>query len=261
MVISYHLNQQEERTQFPKPPFYDMRMALRLSIPDHEAMKPREIIVETTSCTGTHLALVEHDGRYFLECEGRQIAASHLGDAARTLVETLSRPFRPARQPRLIFLGLGLGHALRAVQEALPQEKSSFVVFPEASELAEWLQEHLPDNPLDDERIHLEDRSPFETLSKKYSDSQAIVADLDHLDALAPKEWLPTSPAVLSNFHEHLKNGGLLGLISTRSIPGLEKALRKVGFEVAVDLIPLSEKSKKHRTLYLARKGHYQRSH
>jgi hypothetical protein len=58
-----------------------------------------------------------------------------------------------------------------------------------------------------------------------------------------------------------LKYGGLLGLVSTRPVPGLEKELRKTGFEVATDLVPLSEKSKKNRTLYLARKGRYQRSH
>jgi hypothetical protein len=41
----------------------------------------------------------------------------------------------------------------------------------------------------------------------------------------------------------------------------LEKELRKLGFDVATDLAPFSEKSKKNRTLYLARKGHYQRAH
>lgn len=224
-------------------------------------MKPRQVVAETTACTGSPLTLVHHDGRHFLECEGRQVDASHLGSPAAQLVTTLSRPFRPARQPRLVFLGLGFGHALQAAREALPQEKASFVVLPEATALPAWLSEHLSADPLDDERIFLESLSPFELLPTELAGTQAIVGDLDHLDALAPKSWSITSPVILGNYHERLKHGGLLGLLSTRPVAGLEKELRKAGFEVATDLVLLSENSKKNRTLYLARKGSYQRSH
>lgn len=224
-------------------------------------MKPRHSIANTESCTGLALDLIEHDGRLFLECEGRQVDASHLGHAARKLIGIMTRPFRPARQPRIIFLGLGFGHALLEARESLPQERASFVVLPEAGELPGWLAEHLESQPLDDERILLENSSPFAPLSGKLSNSQGIIADLDHLEALAPKRWSILSSAVLTGFNERLKNGGLLGLISTRPIPGLEKELRKAGFDVATDLAPLSEKSKKNRTLYLAKKGQYQRSH
>ena len=39
--------------------------------------------------------------------------------------------------------------------------------------------------------------------------------------------------------------GGLLGLIANRPVTGLEKQLRKSGFEVTTDFAPSSEKSKK----------------
>ena len=224
-------------------------------------MKPRNTIAQTESCTRLSLDLMEHDGRMFLECEGRQVDAAHLGMAARQLVGILSRPFRPARQPRMIFLGLGFGHAVLEACTALPQEKASFVVLPEARDLPLWLDENLPSSPLADERIHIESSSPFDLLPSEYANSQCIVADLDHLEALAPKKWSILSPNILNGLSERLKSGGLLGLISTRPIAGLEKALRKMGFEVAIDLAPLSEKSKKIRTLYVAKKGHYQRTH
>lgn len=224
-------------------------------------MKPRNTVARTESCTQLTLDFIEHDGRYFLECEGRQVDGSSLGHAARKLVELMSRPFRPARQPRLLFLGLGMGHAIKAAREALPQEKASFVIFPESPEIARWLAVDLEEDPLDDPRVHLDPRDPFDPLPSDYAGSQGIFADLDHLDALAPKNWQITSPNVLGNFQDRLKNGGLLGLIATRPVAGLEKELRKAGFDVAIDLAPLSEKSKKNRTLYLARKGHYQRTH
>lgn len=224
-------------------------------------MKPRNTVAQTESCTQLTLDLIEHDGRYFLECEGRQVDGSHLGHAARQILTLMSRPFRPARQPRIVFLGLGFGHAVKTARESLPQEKASFVILPEAPVVPEWISKHLDEDPLDDERIHIDTLDPFSPLPAEYGGSQGIFADLDHLDALAPKDWSITSESVLNAFQERLKNGGLLGLISTRPVVGLEKALRKAGFDVVTDLSPLSEKSKKNRTLYLARKGHYQRSH
>lgn len=221
-------------------------------------MKPREIIAESTSSNGAQLNLIHHDGRYFLESEGRQVDASHLGYAAQQLVLMLSRPFRPARQPRLVFLGLGFGHTLQAARTALPQEKASFVILPEAPEIPDWLTNYLDNSLLDDERIQIETLSPFDPLPTKFAGTQGIIGDLDFLESLAPKRWSIFGPATLQNFQERLKSGGLLGLLSTRPVPGLEKEMRKAGFEVAVDSVPFSEKSRKNRTLYLARKGRYQ---
>ncbi|HBI31852.1 MAG TPA: hypothetical protein DDY45_07435 [Verrucomicrobiales bacterium] len=242
---------------------------LVISFPNNEktkartlsSMKPRIIVAQTTSCTHLNLDFIEHDGRFFLECEGRQVDGSQQGFATRKLIKLMSLPFRPARQPRIVILGLGLGHAVAAARESLPQEKASFVILPEAIELADLISKNLTIDPLDDERVHLDNLDPFTLLPAEYSASQGIFADLDHLEALSPKNWAITSPNVLGNFQERLKTGGLLGLIANRPVTGLEKQLRKSGFEVTTDLAPSSEKSKKNRTLYLARKGFYRSKH
>ncbi len=224
-------------------------------------MKPRKILASSPSSSGLTIDLVEHDSRFFLECEGRQLDAAHLSFPATQLITLLSRPFRPARQPRLIFLGLGFGHAIRTACEVLPQEKASFVVFPESTPLPGWLSQNLPEDPLDDPRVLIEDAPPLAPLSEELNNSQAIIADLDHLEAFAPKDWSFISDSNLFSYYERLKTGGLLGLISTRPLPDVEKALRKTGFELTSELVPISGKSKRNRTLYLARKGHYQRTH
>ena len=224
-------------------------------------MKPRNFIEQSQSCSQLTIDLIEHDGRYFLECSGSQIDASHLGYSNRKLVELVAKPFRSARQPRIVFLGLGFGHSIAAAQEALPQQKASFIILPESSELPDWISKHLPIDPLDDERVYFDHRSPLEPLSEEFSGIQAVLADLDHLNTLAPKDWSFTSGNFLAILNERLKHGGLLGLVMNRPDPALEKELRKTGFEVVSDLVPLSEKSKKNRTLYLARKGSYQRRH
>ncbi len=224
-------------------------------------MKPRKIVAQTNSCTELNLDFIEHDGRFFLECEGRQVDGSHQGFATSKLINLMCLPFRPARQPRIIILGLGLGHAVTAARESLPQEKASFVILPEAAELANLISTNLAIDPLDDERVHLDSLDPFTFLPAEYAASQGIFADLDQLEALSPKNWSITSPNVLGNFQERLKTGGLLGLIANRPLSGLEKQLRNSGFEVTTDFAPSSKKSKKTRTLYLARKGHYRSKH
>lgn len=224
-------------------------------------MKPRRTVAQANSCTQLKLDFIEHDGRFFLECEGRRVDGSHQGFATRKLIKLMSLPFRPARQPRIVILGLGFGHAVSEARKSLPQEKASFVILPEATELAGWISNNLTIDPLDDERVHLDNLDPFTPLPAEYAASQGIFADLDQLEALSPKNWSITSPEVLGNFQERLKAGGLLGFISDRPIMGLEKQLQKSGFEVTTDFAPSSQNSKKNRTLYLARKGRYQRNH
>ncbi|MDB4519076.1 hypothetical protein N9118_05930 [Akkermansiaceae bacterium] len=220
-------------------------------------MKPRNIVAQSQAYSRLTLDLIEHDGRHFLECEGRQVDAQHLGRPAHDLVQMICQPFRAAKQPRILFLGLGFGHGVAAARHYLPQEKADFVIFPEAKELPDWLQEHLEENPLDDERVHIETLSPFNPIPEKYSGSQAVVMDMDLLEGLSPSGYKPVHPVSLGNIHQMLKAGGFLGLIGTRLNPSLKKALQRGGFEVVHEFAPLSDKSKKNRTLYLARKGNY----
>ncbi len=222
-------------------------------------MKPRNTLAQTETRTGKPLELIEHDARFYLESAGTQVDAFHLGHPARELVGMLCRPFRPARKPRIIFLGLGFGHAVVEACSSLPQEKASFVILPESNELASLFSQHLPSDPLDDERVFLDsDHGPWEPIPADYSGSQAIIADLDHLQSMAPKNWTFNQLPILHNLFDTIKAGGLVGLIMSRPDPELEKNFRKCGFEIVTELVPVSEKSKKNRMLYLARKGHYQ---
>ncbi len=222
-------------------------------------MKPRITLAHTETYTGKSLELIEHDSRFYLESVGTQVDAAHLGYPCQELVSMLSRPFRPARKPRILFLGLGFGHGVQAACQALPQEKASFVIFPEAPDLAQLLNKHLPTDPLDDERCFLDlDHQPWNPIPPDYAGSQAIVADLDQLQAIAPQSWSINKLSVFHNFFDTIKVGGLVGLLMNRQNHELEKNLRKCGFEVITEMSPLSEKSKKNRTLCLARKGHYQ---
>ena len=224
-------------------------------------MKPRELLNSGDSNEGLELQLINHDGRIALECEGRQLSATNLGMAASELGRMASSPFRPAKQPKILFLGIGLGHVLQAARDALPQEKASFHVCLEAPALPEWIAQNMKSDPLDDERVVLCEGSPFDSIPQENAPYQAILADLDALEGLAPPKWLPNRVRWLRQLSDSVKAGGMLGFLRHRRDPDLEKNLRVVGCNPVYDYVGVSEKSKKNRIVYLARKGHYQRTH
>jgi spermidine synthase len=221
-------------------------------------MKPRITLAETALPDGGTLTLQEHDGRKSLLIHGQQIC----GPATRAAEEELARlacaPFRPARQPKLFFVGLGLGHALAAAAAELKQKRATFIVAEPLAALPEWHRLHLPDSPLLTEpRMLLENDCGPPALARLTGTLHAILL---HLDAS------PTGPRNrpwtddrrwLSAAYEALQPGGLLAIAGSRPTTGLSRQLQRSGFEVAEFSVPSAPGAKKPRMLpiWLARKG------
>ncbi len=221
-------------------------------------MKPRITLAETQLPDGNTLVLQEHDGRKFLLVHGQQIC----GPATRAAEEELARlacaPFRPARQPKVFFMGLGLGHAIAAVAKELPQKRATFIVAEPLAAIPAWHREHLPDSPLlTDARVVLEnDCSPASLIRQEGS----LHAILLHLDAspTGPRNrtWVDERRWV-SAAYEALQQGGLLAIAGSRHVANLTRRLQGSGFEVAEFTVPSSPNAKRPRFLpiWLARKG------
>lgn len=221
-------------------------------------MKPRITLAETELPDGNTLVLQEHDGRKFLLVHGQQIC----GPATRAAEEELARlacaPFRPARQPKIFFMGLGLGHAIAAVAKELPQKRATFIVAEPLAAIPAWHREHLPDSPLlTDARVLLEnDCSPASLIRQEGS----LHAILLHLDAspTGPRNrtWVDERRWVSAAF-EALQPGGLLAIAGSRHVATLTRRLQGSGFEVAEFTVPSSPNAKRPRFLpiWLARKG------
>ena len=221
-------------------------------------MKPRITLAEAKLPEGGSLALQEHDGRKFLLIHGQQIC----GPATRAAEEELARlacaPFRPARQPKLWFAGLGLGHSLAAASSELKQKKATFIVAEPLAALCDWHRQHLPDSP-----IHHESRLVFEDdcgPSALVRHAGSLHAILLHLDAS------PTGPSNrpwvddrrwLAAAYEALQPGGLLAIGGSRPLANLTRRLQRSGFEVAEFTVPASPNARKSRLLpiWLARKS------
>lgn len=221
-------------------------------------MKPRITLAETALPDGSILTLQEHDGRKSLLIHGQQIC----GPATRAAEEELARlacaPFRPARQPKLFFVGLGLGHALAAATAELKQKRGTFIVAEPLAALPEWHRQHLPASPLlTDPRVELENDCGPSALARHAGALHAILLHLDASPA-GPRNrpWVDERRWV-SAAYEALQAGGLLAIAGSRPVPNLTRNLQRSGFDVAEFTVPASPDAKKSRLLpiWLARKG------
>ncbi len=221
-------------------------------------MKPRITLAETALPDGSVLTLQEHDGRMSLNIRGQQICGPATRAAERELARLACAPFRPARQPKLWFAGLGLGHSLAAACSELKQKRGTFLVAEPLAALPAWHRAHIPDSPLlADERVVLEtDCSP----AALFRQAGTLHAILLHLDAS------PTSPdnkpwvddrRWLAAAHEALQPGGMLAIAGSRPVASLARRLHRAGFDVAQFGVPASPDARKARMLpvWLARKG------
>jgi spermidine synthase len=221
-------------------------------------MKPRHTLAETQLPDGTQLVLQEHDARHYLLVQGQQIAGPATQGAEEELARLACAPFRPARQPKIFLVGLGLGHALAGVAAALPQKRATFFVAEPLADLAIWHRTHLAASPLNsDPRFTLETDPGPSGLAQHAGTLHAIII---HLDASPTTErnrpWVDER-RWLAAAYESLQAGGLLAIAASRPVPTLTRRLQRSGFAVAEHLIPVAPNAKKTRLqpIWLARKG------
>ena len=222
-------------------------------------MKPRITLAETQLPDGGTLSLQEHDGRKSLLIHGQQICGPATRASEEELARLASAPFRPARQPKIWFVGLGLGHTLSAVAAELHQKRASFVVAEPLAALPEWHRQFLPESPLlTDGRFTIETDCGPSALARQAGMLHAILL---HLDASPTnpsnnRPWVDDRRWVAAAY-ESLQPGGLLAIASSRRVENLTRRLQRSGFEVAEFTVPASPDARKSRFLpiWLARKG------
>lgn len=221
-------------------------------------MKPRITLAETTLPDGSPLELQEHDGRRSLVVAGQQIA----GPATRVAEEECARlacaPFRPVRQPKILFAGLGLGQSLAAACLALLQKRASFFVAEPIEQVVEWQKTYFPDGALmKDPRVVVEGDASPASLNLHQGTLHAIIVHTE----IAP--YGPDGKSVIENrrwlgaAYDALQPGGLLAIAGSRPLPTIYRNLERSGFTVIEHQVPSSTAAKRPRLLpiWLARKG------
>lgn len=220
-------------------------------------MKPRINLAETTLDDGTPLVLQEHDGRRYLLVQGQQICGPASRSAEEELAKLAAAPFRPARQPRIWMIGLGLGHMLASIIKELPQKRAVYTVAENRSALPKWNREFFPDSPLDDPRVVLEGDPGANALNKQSGCLHAIMIHLDSAPLGGKGRILVNDKKWLASTYEALQPGGLLAIASSTKMPTLTRNLEREGYEVVEHLVPAVPLAKKPRLIpiWLARKS------
>jgi len=220
-------------------------------------MKPRIVLAETTLPDGSPLELQEHDGRHSLVVHGQQLA----GPATRATEEECARlacaPYRPARQPKLWFCGLGLGQALAAACETLPQKRGTFFVAEPLAALPEWHRAHLPEGAfVTDSRVRLEKDAGASGLAAHAGTLHAIVLHLDFAPGGENGRTVVEDRRWLTAAFDALQPGGMLAIAGSKPFSALPRLLARAGFSVAEHAVPSSPAAKRPRMLpvWLARK-------
>jgi len=221
-------------------------------------MKPRTTLAETRLPDGSPLILEEHDGRISLVTCGQQICGPSTRSAEQELARLACAPFRPVRQPKIWFTGLGLGHSLSTACSELKQRRATFLVVEPLTDIVSWHRAHIHDSPiLTDQRILIETNCGPDGLRKHTGSLHAI---LIHLDAspLSPanRPWTDDR-SWLTAAYDALQPGGLLAIAALRPVRGLSRRLHQAGFDVAEHSVPSSQQARRSRLhpVWLARKG------
>lgn len=220
-------------------------------------MKPRITLAETKLDDGSRLELQEHDGRRYLLVHGQQICGPATRAAEEELAKLAAAPFRPARQPRIWMVGLGLGHMLKSMIEELPQKRAVYTVAENREDLIAWNREFFPDTPLEDSRVVVESDPGAAALNKQSGCLHAILIHLDSAPLASKQRPFVNDSRWVAATYEALQPGGLLAIASTRKMPTLTRNLERAGYEVVEHLVPASPLAKKPRLLpiWLARKS------
>jgi spermidine synthase len=228
-------------------------------------VKPTITLAETTAPNGANLALIEHDGDYYLQADGVQFQSSFAHNAAVELSRMGCAPLRSARQPHLLFAGLGLGFTLAAAREALPQKRAVFQVAETIEAMPSWHRKFLGGlhpGQVDDPRLGVHTQSLQAAFRKQSEGFHAILLDAEGslpIEGVTDTKGVPHS-SFLHRAHSALKEGALLAIVCLADHKSFERKLRQVGFDVTSEIVPTSHKGKQKQrsTIWLARKGSYQ---
>jgi spermidine synthase len=220
-------------------------------------MKPRTTLATTTLADGSPLELQEHDGRRYLIVQGQQICGPTTRAAEEELAKLAAAPFRPARQPRIWMIGLGLGHMLKSIIQELPQKRAVYTVAENRSELMDWNRQFFPETPLNDPRVVIESDPGANALNKQSGCLHAILIHLDSAPMASKQRLFVNDKRWIAATYEALQPGGLLAIAATRNVPNLTRNLERDGYEVVEHFVPSSPMAKKPRLLpiWLARKS------
>jgi len=219
-------------------------------------VKPLERLGEACAPDGTRLTLTRRDDEFMILANGLPLMTSRMHGSEQALA-TLGCRTVPARSPRVLVGGLGMGFTLRAALDALPAD-GIVVVAELIPEVIEWNRGPLgplADHPLDDARVRIDVRDVRETLRTSRTAFDAILLDVDN----SPEAFTVRDNASLygdegiRTVRDALRPGGVLAIWSDRDDSRFKARLKRAGFEVTAERVRGRQPQKgPHHTIFVA---------
>ena len=179
-------------------------------------MKPYTLLCEHSESDDITYGLYERDGIKYYQVNTQPVSSSKEVNCEHELAFMMSRPFKPAKQPKFLVIGLGVGGYLNALAEALPQKKAIFEVLDLNSKSGSWFKEHLVEESSTIGRTEFITNKVVSYVKSKSDQYHGIFFDPELWRSFGNKEDLMSKP-YLNYFVNALKMGGLLGMITERS--------------------------------------------
>jgi len=221
-------------------------------------MKPYTLLTEYQSSNDLTYGLYERDGNKYYQINSQPVASSKESNCETDLAFTLSRPFKPAKQPKVLIVGLGAGCFLNAISESMTQKKACFELIDPNPKAFEWFKEHLAQDEASVERTEFSPELVKSYVKSKAEKYNAIFVDPEYWRSTEQGEDL-LSKIYINYFVNALKRGGLMGMVTERPDKIVQGRLERSGFEVNVERIAAVPGGKRQRTIWVAKKGHYVR--
>jgi spermidine synthase len=207
-------------------------------------MKPTERLAEATAPDGTRLALLRHDGSYFLRADNVELMSTRRSNSEVQLAESACAPFVGRSGVRVLIGGLGFGFTLRATLAFLAPD-AEVTVAELLQAVIDWNRNpewKLAGDALADPRVTLRHDDVLNVLRENPESFDAIMLDVDNgAEALttAANAALYSDNGIEATARA-LKPDGVLAYWSAGDDARFMKALRRNG------LTPTSRKSRAH---------------
>jgi len=221
-------------------------------------MKPYTLLEEYEADSSLSFALYERDGVKYYQVNSDPVASSKESHCEAEMGQMMAHPFRPARQPRFLVIGVGSGTFLNSIAEEIPQKKACFEVIDPNPKAFSWYKKHLIKGEVVLPRFEFETEEATDYLRSKSDVYHGIFIDPELWRSAKTGEDLTAKPFINSCVNS-LKMGGLLGMVTERPDKIIEGRMERSGLEVTVERISAVPGGKRQRTIWLAKKGHYRK--
>ncbi len=221
-------------------------------------MKPYERLAETTTPSGSVLALYRHDGAYLIRADGVELMSTRRHFSEDKLAEVACASLTETPAARVLIGGLGLGFTMRAALQNLPGD-AEVVVAELMADVIAWNanpEYDLSASAMQDARVQVVHDDVVNVLKANPAGFNAIMLDTDNgPDGMLMLENAPLYAArgVVTTVAA-LRPGGVIAYWSVGKDPKFAKTLKNVGLVVETLHVRAHETSGPIHTLYVARR-------